>query len=164
MSTTDRMAIEAEILGVLKCFPSYHTMRSADLIDLARAYVEPCLGLPLEAIRDTARMIARGEVARSHPFPPSVPEFASAARIRSEQIRAEQLAASKEFVEKDSVKWRAICAVRGKGMPEVERDGKVGWYVPKDEIAALPPPVVEKYRALRDGPRMALPAPKMQRA
>lgn len=149
---------------MLKCFPSYHTMRSTDLTNLARSYVEPCLAVPIEAVRDTARAIASGEMERNHPFAPSVPEFVSEARRRADRSKAEAAAAAQEFVEKDSVKWRALCAVRGKGMPEVERDGKVGWYVLRDEIAAIPAPVIEKYRAMRNAPRLALPEPKMQRA
>ena len=91
----------------------------------------------------------RGEVEGSNPdFAPSAPRLATEAKAVDERLAQKAFWDKTEFVEFDTPEWRAICKQRGGSMPEVERNGKRGWYVPKDEVAAIPTRLIAQERAL----------------
>jgi len=81
--------------------------------------------------------------------------FVSEVRARQEKLDFEGFWEKTDFIEFGSPQWDALVHLRGRSMPQIERKGKVGWYVPKEEVAAIPPALLE------DGGRpLALPSLK----
>jgi len=86
----------------------------------------------------------RGEVTdRNNAFAPSVAEFIHEVERRQEALDVETFWEKTAFVELDSPQWKAVCRARGGSMPCIERNGKSGWYVPKDELARVTPEMLE---------------------
>ena len=106
---------------------------------------------PLQAVVDAAVAFRTDLVPGRNPaFPPSIGEFLREVRQRTGLLQFEAFKAMTEFVEVDTPLWCAICENRPlKGMPVVERPGQAsGWYVPKDEVAAVSPQRIEHHRAI----------------
>ena len=105
----------------------------------------------MHAIETTIVRFRRGEVQdRSAAFAPSVAEFVSEVRATQERIDIAAFWDKTDFIEFDSPEWRVLCRQRGRSMPQIERKGKLGWYVPKDEVAALPPLLLHQEQLMID--------------
>lgn len=144
---------------MLAAFPSSNSNINQGTVN---AYLMAVEGLNVGAVVIACKAFIRGEVEGSNPdFAPSAPRLAKEAKAVDERLAQEAFWDKTEFVEFDTPEWRAICKQRGGSMPEVERNGKRGWYVPKDEVAAIPARLISEERdALErlDGKPFPVPA------
>lgn len=123
-------------------------------------FVEDVAEFSYRAIEATIVAFRRGEIPDRNPaFPPSVAEFVTAVRRRQAEIDVAEFWDKTDFIEEDTPMWRALVKLRGRSMPTVENKGRVGWYVLKEDVAAVPRQLVEEERALleRREPRSVLP-------
>lgn len=137
---------KAEVARMLsRFFKTYQSARSIE--PEAQVYfVEDVAEYSFEAIERTVTAFRRGEYPeRNNGFAPSVAEFVAAVRERQEKLDFQSIVDRTEFIEVDTPLWRAICEQRGRSMPQVDRKGITGWYVPKDEVAGVPQLLVLKY-------------------
>lgn len=123
-------------------------------------FVEDVTEFSLRAVDETIVRFRRGEVPdRNNDFAPSVAAFVAEVRRRQGEIDNEAFWEKTAFIEAESLEWRLLCKRRGRSMPQVERGAKIGWYVPKDEVAELTPQMIEDERALLEhrDPRPVIP-------
>jgi hypothetical protein len=159
LSNNDKADI-AEALDLL--FRGYRTATVGP--EMAVLYVEDVAEHSKRAVDETIIAFRRGLVpGRNNAFPPSVPEFVSEVRRRQEELDMSAFWDATVFVEADSAKWRAICDLRGRSMPRVERKGRVGWYVPRDEVEAVSPQLIENHQAMLDKREPVMLTPLLQR-
>lgn len=134
----------AKSLGLL--FSAFPASRAIDP-EATVFYVEDVSMFSLIAIDRAISRFRRGQVAdRNNAWAPSVAEFVAEVAKRQEAYDVETFWDETTFVECDTPEWEAVCKHRGGGMPCIERDGKSGWYVPKDELARIPPEAIEAER------------------
>jgi len=130
---------------MLTAFPSSNSNISQGTVN---AYLMAVEGLNVSAVVAACKAFIRGEVEGSNPdFAPSAPRLATEAKAIDERLAQEAFWNKTEFVEFDTPEWRALCKQRGGSMPQVERGGKQGWYVPKEEVLAIPQRLIEQERA-----------------
>lgn len=140
----------AKSLGLL--FSAFPASRAIDR-EASVLYVEEVATFSLIAIDRAISRFRRGEVAdRNNAFAPSVAEFVAEVAKRQEAYDVETFWDKTAFVLFDTPEWRALCKQRGGSMPSVERNGKSGWYVPKDELARLPAHLIEAETLLLANP------------
>lgn len=160
MLTNDEKARIAEQLGIL--FSRYRTGEVSP--EQAIFYVEDTADLSFRAVSETILRFRKGEIpGRNNAFPPSGPEFVAECRARYDQLQMEEFWEKTVFVEVDTPEWRAICEVRGRSMPIIERKGRSGWYVPRDEAEAVPKQIIENHRALLERREPVEVTPLLQR-
>jgi hypothetical protein len=148
----------AKSLGLL--FSAFPASRAIDP-EATVFYVEDVSVFSLIAIDRAISRFRRGQVAdRNNAFAPSVAEFVAEVAKRQEAYDVETFWDKTAFVEFDTPEWRALCKQRGGSMPAVERNGKSGWYVPKDELARLPAHLIEAETVLLANPVRFMP-PKL---
>jgi hypothetical protein len=149
----------AEKLGLMfKAFPASRIDPEATVL-----FVESVASFSLPAVLESIQRFQDGEdrTDRNREYAPSVPVFRRETKAIQERMDIVAFWENTTFIEADSPEWRAICKQMGRSMPIIERDGKSGWYLAKDEIEKLAPALVESERALlehRDARPIPLPA------
>ena len=148
----EKKQIAAHLMMLFKTFPSSRTIEPEAVV----FFVEDVAEFSFRAVEETIKRFRKGEIPNRNPaFAPSVPEFVSEVRARQEKLDFDAFWEKTDFIEFGSPEWDALVHLRGRSMPQIERKGKVGWYVPKEEVAAIPPALLE------DGGRpLALPSLK----
>lgn len=118
----------------------------------------------LGAVLAACKAFIRGDVkGRNHSFAPSAPELATECQNQQDRLRWRDHVERHEFIAVDSDDWRRVTQLRGNTPPMMTNsDGKLGWYVPKIEMAEarklqLPAPISEEKRKAigRDLKRLA---------
>ena len=145
-------------------FKSYRTSEVSP--EMAVFYVEDLSEFSFRAVTETIVRFRKALVpGRNNAFPPSVPEIVAECRQHYEKLQMEEFWDKTVFVEVDTPEWRAICELRKRSMPIIERKGKSGWYVPRDEAEAVPKQTIENHRALLEHrePRVIEPLLQAQR-
>lgn len=159
LSNSDKAEV-AESLYLL--FRGYRTGEVGP--EMAVLYVEDVAKFSRAAVDETILAFRRGQVpGRNNAFPPSVPEFVAEARARNERMEIDAFWEKTVFIEADSAEWRAICELRGRSMPRVDRKGRVGWYVPRDEAEQVPAQLIENYRAILERREPIQIVPQLQK-
>lgn len=134
--SSQKERVSQAIGGMLMAFPSSSNMKNEAAVVMYLMAIE---GISPEAVVFACKAFVRGEVSDHNPdFAPSAPRLAREAKAIAEKMDQEAFWEKTEFVEYGSVQWRVLCRQRGGSMPQVERGGRQGWYVPKMEVAALP--------------------------
>jgi len=161
LKPSEKAKIADQLTALFKTFQSSRTIEREAIV----FYVEDTAEYSVPAIEEAIRRFRRGEVEDRNPdFAPSVAAFVTEVREAQERIDVAAFWDKTDFIEFDSAEWRALCRQRGRSMPVIERRGKQGWYVPKDEVAALPPQIVAEERKFLESfvPAPSLPMlPKM---
>lgn len=149
-----------EIL-VTTLMDGYLSSQSQITESVIEAYVNAIMDCEVEALKESCSRFAKGAVeGRNNSFMPSAAEIAAETRRVQERMDIEAFHERTTFVEFDTPEWRALCQVRGRSMPQVKHGSVEGWWVPKDELAALPEQIVNEHRVGGIDRVVALPSLK----
>lgn len=134
---------------MLAAFPSSQSNIGPQMVE---AYVMSIEDFDLDAVDAACKAFIKGEVkGRNNGFAPSAPELSAECQRQQDRLRWQDHIESHEFVSVESEDWRKVAQYRGNTPPVKTRDGVLGWFIPKLELAEarkleLAAPVSEEKR------------------